>query len=92
MPPPRLQSRQGKQHGMSLTQPPKPLSRQTSTASDASTARLFRSQNYDQDAEDNTAHMESFEDDDLEIADNRPPAFRSLDDELESAVEEDNTA
>ena len=92
MPPSRLHSHPGKQHSMSLTQPPKPLSRQTSTASDASTARLFRSQNYDQDAEDNSAHMQSFEDDDLEIADNRPPAFRSLEAELESADGNDNMA
>ena len=92
LPPPRLHSRAGKENNLSLAQPSQPRSRQTSAASDAPTTPLFRSQNYDQDAEDRNTHMESFDDEDLDVADNEPPAFRSLGDELESAVEHDNIA
>jgi hypothetical protein len=36
--------------------------------------------------------MQSFEDEDLDIADNGPPAFRSLEDELDTAIEDDSVS
>ena len=87
LPAPRLQSRSGsKPTVLPLSEPPKPANRRTSAVSEAPTTPLFHSQNYDCDAEDNQAHMESFEDEDLDIADNQPPAFRSLELELEDAT------
>ena len=75
---------------MSMSGPPKLKSRQPSTTSETSITPLFRSQSYDQDAKDSKDHMqnleESYEDDNLDgIPDNQPPAFRSLEDELEDA-------
>jgi hypothetical protein len=92
LPPPRLHSRSGKEKVAPLTEPPKPRSRVPSAASDAPTTPLFRSQNYDQDAEDHNVSMQSFEDEDLDIADNGPPAFRSLEDELDTAIEDDSVS
>ena len=89
LPPPRLESRASKENVVPSTEPPKPRSRVPSAASDAPTTPLFRSQSYDRDAEDNEVSMRSFEDEDLDIADNAPPAFRSLEDELDTAVEDD---
>ena len=69
---------------MPSTEPPRPRSRVASSGSDAPTTPLFRSQSYDKDAEDHNVNMQSFdeepEDEDLNIADNAPPAFRSLED------------
>ena len=92
LPPPRLHSRAGKETVMPATEPPKPRSRVPSASSEGPTTPLFRSQSYDQDAEDNNVTMQSFEgeDEDLDIADNQPPAFRSLEDELDTAVEDDD--
>ena len=92
LPPPRLHSRAGKEKAMPTLEQPKPRSRVPSASSEAPTTPLFRSQSYDQDAEDNNATMQSFEgeDEDLDIADNHPPAFRSLEDELDTAIEDDS--
>lgn len=100
LPPPQL-SRPGSKAGSMDV--PRPKSRQPSTASDGPTTPLFRSQSYDQDAEDHQeVRMQDFEDDeeeeegdeDLDVADDAPPAFRtggarSLEDELGDFGEEE---
>ena len=98
LPPPQL-SRPSSKAGAAVEPLTRPKSRQPSTASDAPTTPLFRSQSYDQDAEDHEVRMQDFEDEegadedeDLDVADDAPPAFRtggsnasnrSLGDELE---------
>lgn len=67
-------------------------SREPSEVSQTSEPPLFRSQSYDNDAEDSKVHMESFEDETLDIADNEPPAFRSLEAELDGAADDDSMA
>ncbi|KAK0868332.1 hypothetical protein LTS02_003646 [Friedmanniomyces endolithicus] len=63
--------------------------RRVSDYSEGPTTPLFREQSYDRDAEESRVHMQSFEDDDdLDIADSAPPAFRSLGDELDSPAGE----
>ncbi|KAK5738706.1 hypothetical protein LTR17_005838 [Elasticomyces elasticus] len=53
--------------------------------SEGPTTPLLREQSYDMDAEDSKVYMQSFEDDDdLDVSDTAPPAFRSLKDELGS--------
>ncbi|KAK0783253.1 hypothetical protein LTR75_014166 [Friedmanniomyces endolithicus] len=67
--------------------------RRVSDYSEGPTTPLFREQSYDRDAEDSRVHMQSFEDDDdLDIADSAPPAFRSLGDELDSPAAEQSPA
>ncbi|KAK3051646.1 hypothetical protein LTR09_007301 [Extremus antarcticus] len=85
LPQPRLHSSAGEQkvNGAPI-RPSLAHSRQPSALSDGPTTPLFRSQSYDQDAEDNSVHMQSFEDEDLDVADSQPPAFRSLEAELDS--------
>ncbi|KAK6395237.1 hypothetical protein LTR65_000707 [Meristemomyces frigidus] len=84
VPPPRLQAREDPRPSTSaLSNEPSSHSRQVSSSSDAPTTPLLREQSYDLDAEDNEIHMQSFEDDDLDVADSEPPAFRSLESELE---------
>ena len=52
---------------------------------------LFRENSFDQDAEDTQVRMSNFgdaegeQDEDLDVPDNEPPAFRSLEEELEPA-------
>jgi hypothetical protein len=91
LPPPQLQSQEeDKFEYPSLAAPPRPShSRQPSGASDAPTTPLFRSQSYDKDAEDSSVHMQAYDDEDLEVADNQPPVFRSLEAELDGAGEDD---
>ena len=67
-------------------------SRQRSNISDVPTTPLFRSQSYDNDAEDSNVHMQSFEDETLDVADNEPPAFRSLEAELDDAGDDGDVA
>ncbi|KAI7565009.1 hypothetical protein KC346_g21379, partial [Hortaea werneckii] len=43
--------------------------------------------NYDRDAKDNGPEMQTYEDDDLDIADDAAPAFRSLEEELDTQGE-----
>ncbi|KAK1821985.1 hypothetical protein LTR12_003509, partial [Friedmanniomyces endolithicus] len=70
-----------------------PRDRRVSDYSEGPTTPLFREQSYDRDAEDSRVHMQSFEDDDdLDIADSAPPAFRSLGDELETPAEDQERA
>ncbi|KAK5168097.1 uncharacterized protein LTR77_006665 [Saxophila tyrrhenica] len=90
MPPPRLHSSAGEQpqETKDTKRPSLSHSREPSGMSDGPTTPLFRSQSYDKDAEDHSVNMQSFEDEDLDVADNRPPAFRSLEAELDSADEE----
>jgi chromosome segregation ATPase len=78
LPPPRLQSR------AESKQPEPAQQRQSSISSDRPTTPLFRPQSYDQDAEDSKVTMQDFGDEDLDIADSEPPAFRSLEAELEA--------
>ena len=47
-----------------------------SSPSEAPATPLFGQQHYDEDAEDSKVHMHSFEDDDLDVHDSQPPAFR----------------
>lgn len=90
VPPPRLQTpNDSKPLERPLSHLARSHSRQVSASSDVPTTPLLREQSYDLDAEDNEVHMQSFEDDDLDVADSEPPAFRSLEAELElSAVDE----
>ncbi|TKA81464.1 hypothetical protein B0A55_02925 [Friedmanniomyces simplex] len=60
--------------------------RRVSDSSEGPTTPLFREQSYDRDAEDSRLHLQSFEDDDLDIADSAPPAFRSIEEELDPAA------
>ncbi|KAK5134158.1 hypothetical protein LTR08_006933 [Meristemomyces frigidus] len=87
VPTPRLHSRDGtaapERRSSSSSRAP---SRQLSASSEAPTTPLFREQSYDQDAEDNEMPSQIFEDDDLDIADSEPPAFRSLETELEPST------
>ncbi|KAK5120505.1 hypothetical protein LTR85_006160 [Meristemomyces frigidus] len=84
VPPPRLQAREeSKPSERPLSHGSTPHSRQVSTSSDAPTTPLLREQTYDLDAEDNEVQMRTFEDDDLDVDDSEPPAFRSLESELE---------
>ncbi|TKA28717.1 hypothetical protein B0A50_03045 [Salinomyces thailandicus] len=86
LPPPRLQTRTSSDEPARLTSQtskPRPVSRQVSNSSDAPSTPLFGEHDYDHDAQDSGAHMEDFEDDDLDIADTIAPAFRSLESELE---------
>ncbi|KXL49442.1 hypothetical protein M433DRAFT_132612 [Acidomyces richmondensis BFW] len=76
LPPPRLNSRDGSKSSAL------PHSRPVSISSEGSSTLLFREQNYDRDAEDSEAHMQSFADDDLDVPDSEAPAFRSLEAEL----------
>lgn len=93
LPPPRQHSRPtSKSNDIALSEPPKQKARQASAASETPTTPLFRSQGYDQDAEDNQVQMQSFDDEDLDVADSEPPAFRSLEAELEGATEDDIVA
>ena len=79
LPPPQLHRRTGSKS--SYTAPSRSYHRQPSSEGPATP--LFREQNYDEDAaEDNSVHMQAFEDDDLDVADSEPPAFRSLEAEL----------
>ncbi|KAK0926157.1 hypothetical protein LTR91_007886 [Friedmanniomyces endolithicus] len=71
--------------------------RTVSDYSEGPTTPLFREQSYDRDAEDSRVHLHSFEDEDdddldLDVADSAPPAFRSLEDELESPAGEQSPA
>jgi hypothetical protein len=91
LPPPQLQSHaEDKFEHPSFTESLRPShSRQPSAASDAPPTPLFRSQSYDKDAEDSSVHMQAYDDEDLEVADNQPPVFRSLEAELDGAGEDD---
>ena len=80
-----------------MSSPPKIKNRRPSTTSETSTAPLFRTQSYDQDAEDSKVNIQTFEegfdDDNLdEMPDNQPPAFRSLESELEDVGDEEAMA
>ena len=93
--PARIGSRPTSKSGnVAQSEPPRLKSRQASASSDGPTTPLFRPHSYDDDAEDNQVHLQSFdetiEDEDLDIADNQPPAFRSLDLELEAADEDES--
>jgi len=83
LPAPRLQGRDRLQ---ALERPPaqspRPDSRQVSSSSEGPATPLLREQSYDRDAKDNNVRMQSFEDDDLDIADSEAPAFRNLETEL----------
>ncbi|KAK4507441.1 hypothetical protein PRZ48_001176 [Zasmidium cellare] len=86
LPPPQLNSRPGSK-GSAMEQADeaaKPRSRHASATEERPSTPLFREQSYDQDAEDHKVDMQTFEDDDLDdVADSEPPAFRSLEAELE---------
>lgn len=80
LPPPRLHGRSDS-NSSSLAATGKPRSRPASGTSQRTMTPLFREQSYDRDAEDNGVE---FDDDDLDdVADSEPPAFRSLEAELE---------
>lgn len=85
IPPPQLHSRN---NGRGPETPPHNAgrySRQVSESSQLPITPLFRDQSYDRDAEDSKVQMQSFEDEDLNVADSKPPAFRSLEAELETS-------
>lgn len=86
LPPPQLNSRPGSKSSAreQADEATKPRSRHTSATSERPSTPLFREQSYDRDAEDHKVDMQTFEDDDLDdVADSEPPAFRSLEAELE---------
>lgn len=85
--PPKLQSRSSsKSSAANAAQRPQPRSRHASATSERPSTPLFREQSYDRDADDTGVTMQSFEDDDLDVADSEPPAFRTLESELEPAM------
>lgn len=89
LPPPRLHPRAGSNNSAysstksSMEMPQ--AGRQASGSSERLNTPLFGEHSYDQDADDNAISMQTFEDDDLEgVADSDgPPAFRSLEREME---------
>jgi len=84
LPPARLQSRNAvRPTSAPLAEAPQITSELEPTSFDGPTTPLFREQSYDQDAEDNKIDLPSFEDDNLDVTDSEPPAFRSLESELE---------
>lgn len=94
LPPPRLHPRAGSNTSAhsspkDVVDAPQPVSRKASAASERPSTPLFREHSYDEDAEDSAITMQNFEDDDLEgVADSDgPPAFRSLESELEEPME-----
>lgn len=88
---PRLSSRPGsKGSARAMSNSGQRRSRHASGTSERPHTPLFREQSYDRDAEDNNeVDMPNFEDDDLDdVADSQPPAFRSLEDELDEEATE----
>jgi len=93
LPPPRLQPRSTSKAGEPpFSEPSKQSSKRTSDTPETPATPLLRSQSYDQDAQDSKMPMqdldgaEGSDDDNLnDVPDNQPPAFRSLESELEDA-------
>ncbi|KAI7290839.1 hypothetical protein KC315_g19773, partial [Hortaea werneckii] len=88
LPPPRLQPRSPS------NELPRPSSRrsessnkQDQTHTEQPATPLFGEHSYDHDAKDNGPDMQTYEDDDLDIADDAAPAFRSLEEELDTQEE-----
>ena len=97
MPPSGLHSRRSsKSNNLAFSEPPRSKSRHPSASSQGPNTPLFRSQSYDEDADDRKLQMESFEegveDETLDIAENGPSAFQSLEDELENLAGDDSLA
>ncbi|KAK3725041.1 hypothetical protein LTR37_000551 [Vermiconidia calcicola] len=93
VPPPRLHSSSGVEVGdTAASETQTPRGRPQSASTESPITPLFRSQSYDRDAKDNNAYImeDSFEDENLEIEDKQPPAFRSLEAELDDATEDEN--
>lgn len=91
--PPRLHPRTGSNvsaqgAAKETAEAPNAASRTASATSDRPNTPLFRENSYDEDAADSAITMQTFEDDDLDgVADSDgPPAFRSLESELEEAT------
>ncbi|KAF2722648.1 hypothetical protein K431DRAFT_293283 [Polychaeton citri CBS 116435] len=86
LPAPKLHSRTNSKQSNTGRQ----LSTQEESLPDLpTTPTLFHKQTYDDDAENNNAHLEGLEDEDLDIEDSEPPAFRSLEDEMEGGSYQD---
>lgn len=84
---PRLEIRSNSgDSALSIVEPHRPRSRHASGTSDRLGSPLFHEQSYDHDAADND--MQQFDDDLEDVADSEPPAFRSLEAELESQTVE----
>ncbi|KAI7365162.1 hypothetical protein KC354_g5100 [Hortaea werneckii] len=93
LPPPRMQPRSPS------NELPRPSSRraespnkQDQTHTEQPATPLFGEHNYDRDATDNGPEMQTYEDDDLDIADDAAPAFRSLEEELDTQDETEETS